>query len=324
VEKLNEEDLKRKKNIEEHIEKITSLNKNESLIKLNEASIIIKQLNDFIDGNLELTTRGIEIRIQKLINDFTVNLEYELDSTIAFRRARKFEKSVSNVPYCFDDLQELSYIDDSNKEKIPLGRFNKKEESRFYASIHYTEHDEEQFFHSALSEVNANKLDYINILDSIPKKRLSVVYIGVFDYFIRNIELPKWIDKNYRLAYKLFRNKCIEKDNLYIFESYILSNSFFADIIRRDGSEKLYQVTSVISAILLKNNNIEALVYESVKIKNSPVIAIKTNVVDDSIEHKESYCYYIQENFGYGIYRASEINKCQITDNTLRWENKAL
>lgn len=224
----------------------------------------------------------------------------------------------SNSPYCFDSLQELSYIEDRIKEIIPLGRFNKKEESIFYASMHY-EGDEEQLFHTALLEVNANKLDYINILDSVPTKRLDVVYIGVFDYFTRNTEVPKWIDEYYAMTFELFKEKCIEKDNIYIFKSYILSNAFFADIIKRDGSERLYQVTSIISSILLKDENTEALIYDSVKIKNSPVIAIKTKSVDNFIVHKKAYCFQIKENFGYGLYETTKINESAIIGNALKW-----
>lgn len=319
--KLDASDLERKQIIEKYIEDRTSLDKDKSQEELNEVSVIIKQLNSFIDGNLELSANGIEIKIQRLISHFTLNLIYELDSDIAFRRARKFEEKNSKTSHCFDELQELSYIPENKKKIIPLGRFNKKEESIFYASIHYKEDDEEQLFHTALSEVNANKLDYINLLDSIPTKRLNVVYIGVFDYFMRNTKIPKWIDEYYYMAFKLFKKKCIEKDNIYIFESYILSNAFFADITQRDGSDRLYRVTSIISSILLLNENTEALVYESVKIKNSPVIAIKTNIVDSYIEHKESYCYYIKENLGYGIYGAIKINECQIIDNKTTWKD---
>ena len=315
---MNAADLERKEIIEKHINDRTSIDEEISQKELIEVSEIIKQLNSFIDGNLELSTNGIEIRIERLIRRFTINLIYELDSEIAFRRARKFEEKTSKIPHCFDTLQDLSYILDKKKHIIPLGRFNKKEESIFYASLHYKD-DEEQLFHTALSEIDAHKLEYINVLDSIPTKRLKVAYVGVFDYFIRNVKIPKWIDEHYAITFKLFRKKCVEKKNLAIFQSFILTNAFLADVVKRDGSERLYRVTSTISSYLLKEPNTDAIVYESVKVKNSPVIAIRTDIVDDCLEHKEAYCWQIEENLGYGIYSTNIINECEIDAFTLDW-----
>lgn len=50
------------------------------------------------------------MKIERLLSHFTINLIYELDSNIVFRRARKFEDENSVTPYCFDNIQELSYI----------------------------------------------------------------------------------------------------------------------------------------------------------------------------------------------------------------------
>lgn len=323
MKKLNEEDIKRKKTINDFIKQRTSIDKDISRKELQEVSVIIKQLNNYIDGSLELSKNDIRLKITRLISRFTINLIYTLDSNIAFRRARKFDKEKSCTAYCFDTLQELSYIPKDKKELVPLGRFNKKEKAIYYASLHY-EAIKEEFFHPALSEINAQTLDYINILDSIPMKRLNVVYIGVFDYFIRKQKRPKWIDEFYYDILKLFYNACRNKDNLDLFQSYILSNAFFADIIRRNGSERLYDVTSTVSSVLFENEQTEALVYESVKVIYAPQIAIKTDIVDKHIKHKHAMSLKITNDLGYGIYDIEKVNECTINNNSciLQWTKK--
>lgn len=309
MQKLNQEDLKRKKEIDDYLENRTSINIEESLEELIEVSSLSKRLSDFIDNKLELSSKEIQNKIQRLISHFTINLVYELDSKIALRRARRFTAKKTLIPFCFDNLEDMLYVPESKKSIIPLGRFNKNEEC---------------FFETAISEINGIELDYINILDSIPTKHLEVVYIGVFDQLSRNKELPKWIDKYYYETYLQFKKKCLEKDNRYLFESYLLSNAFFADITQRNGSERLYEVTSIISSILLAYDNVDAIVYESVKVKNSPAIAIKPKVVDSCLVHKEVCSIRINENLGYGIYYAESINKGIITNNNLDWNTSEL
>lgn len=321
MKKLNQEDLKRKKEIDDYLENRTSINIEESLEELIEVSSLIKQLNGFIDNKLELSSKEIENKIKRLISHFTINLVYKLDSKIALRRARKFTTEKTSIPFCFDNLEDMLYVPESKKSIIPLGRFNKKEESIYYASIFFKEDENEEcFFETAISEINGIELDYINILDSIPTKHLEVVYIGVFDQLARDKQLPKWIDKYYYETYLQFKEKCLEKDNRYLFESYLLSNAFFADITQRNGCDRLYEVTSIISSILLAYDNVDAIVYESVKVKNSPAIAIKPKVVDSCLVHKEVSSIRINENLGYGMYYAEPINECIIDNNNLVWK----
>ena len=322
MQKLNQEDLKRKKEIDDYLENRTSINIEESLEELIEVSSLIKQLNGFIDNKLELSSKEIENKIKRLISHFTINLVYKLDSKIALRRARKFTTEKTSIPFCFDNLEDMLYVPESKKSIIPLGRFNKKEESIYYASIFFKEDENEEcFFETAISEINGIELDYINILDSIPTKHLEVVYIGVFDQLARDKQLPKWIDKYYYETYLQFKEKCLEKDNRYLFESYLLSNAFFADITQRNGCDRLYEVTSIISSILLAYDNVDAIVYESVKVKNSPAIAIKPKIVDSCLVHKEVCSIRINENLGYGIYYIKSINKGIIDNHNLIWNN---
>lgn len=318
---LTEEDLKRKKDIDDFLEKRTSIDIEKSIEELKEVSSLIKQLNDFIDNKLELSTKEIENKIQRLVSHFTINLIYELDSQIALRRARKFTTEKTSIPFCFDNLQDMLYVPESIKSIIPLGRFNKKEESIYYASLFFEEDkNNEPYFETVIAEINGLEGDYINILDSVPKKRLNVVYIGLFDQLSRNKELPKWINKYYYETYLRFKEKCKKNKNYYLFESYLLSNAFLADITQRNGSEKLYMVTSIISSTLFSDNNVDGIVYESVKVKNSPAIAIKPNVVDNNLLHKEVRSIRINASLGYGIYYVKSINEGIIIDNTsIQW-----
>jgi len=324
VKVLNKEDLKNKKIIEDFLTNRTSISQEKATEELKEVSTTIKQLNEFISGNSELSNNAIEIKIKRLISHFSINLIYELDSNIAFRRARKFEEENSDIPYCFNNIQDLSYIPHEKKSIIPLGRFNKKEESRFYTTIHYSD-TEEQFFQTAISEINGEKLDYINILDSIPTKRLNTVTIGIFHYFIKNKEFPKYIkeeEKVFSDIFNDFKKRCVENNLLELYESYILCSSFFSDIIKRKGSDRLYKVTSVIASRLLLSETTDAIVYESVQVMDEPSIVIKTSIVDTNIIHKAALCFKVNENLGYGIYEVSPISECEIVDNKLEWEKK--
>jgi len=321
---LNKEDLERKKIMEKYLDDRTSISNEQSIEELKEASTLIKQLNAFINESIKLSDNEIEMKIKRLISHFSINLIYELNSNIAFRRARKFEEKESITPFCFNKLQDLSYIPEDKKSIVPLGRFNKKEESRFYTTIHYAE-TKEQFFQTAISEIKGDTLDYINILDSIPNERLMVIYIGVFDYFLRNKKFPKFISEEetvFTEIFDSFKAKCVEKELLPLYESYILCSSFFSDILKRKGTKKLYKVTSVIASTLLDDENTEAIVYQSVEVTDEPSIVIKTDIVDKYITHRDAYCLKIQENLGYGIYNVEKINYCKIVDCQLNWETK--
>ena len=107
-----------------------------------------------------------------------------------------------------------------------------------------------------------------------------------------------------------------------LYESYILCSSFFSDIIKRKGSKKLYEVTSVIASRLLLSETTDAIVYESVQVMDEPSIVIKPSIVDTDITHKNAYCFTVNENLGYGIYDVNIINECEIVGDKLEWEKK--
>ena len=323
--KLSEEDIIREKSIKKTIEIRTSISVDKSIDELIEVSTLTKDLNDFIEGSLTLDDDKVYEIIKRLTSHFTLNLIIDLDSEIAFRRARKFEEEEeSKIPYCFDNIQNLSYIPESDKHIVPLGRFNKKEEAMFYTTVHL-KNTKEQFFKTAISEINGTSLDYINILDSVPTKRLNTIYVGIFDYFVRNKKFPKVIEEHEKMISNVFyefKDKCIDKNLIALYESYILCSSFFSDIIKRKKSGNLYKVTSTLSSILLEDTKVDALMYESVEVTYEPSMVIKPNIVDNHIEHLNAYCFKITNDLGYGIYYLEEVNSCDIVENNLIWKDK--
>lgn len=92
-------------------------------------------------------------------------------------------------------------------------------------------------FQTTISEINGDKLDYINILDSIPTKRLNTVTIGIFHYFIKSKKYITEEEKLFSDIFNYFKKRCIENNLQEFYESYILCSSFFSDIIKRKGSE---------------------------------------------------------------------------------------
>lgn len=314
----NEEKLEYYRN---YFEQKTNITREQSVLDLKELSTMIKQLNCYIDGTLDLSLNKIDFMISHFIKNFTIILIYELKENIIIQRSRKFEEENLTNPYCFDELKKLLYIPDDKKEKRPLGRLNQAKEAIYYASI---ETDATPINNISLSEINTLEIEYINILSSTVKKSLNVMSIGAFDLLVRNQPLPGWVDSFYETAFNMLKKNCKNKNLEHYFDSYIICNAFLADVLKRKGSNRLYDVTSSIAKRLLDDENTDAIVYESVQVKDAPVIAIKTDIVDNHIEHNQVSCFKIKENLGYGLYYGEEINKAMIlnNENELKWEKK--
>ena len=302
-----------------HFDEKTKITEEKSILDLRELSTMIKQLNCYIDGALDLSLEKIDSIISYFIKNFTIILIFELKENIIIQRSRRFQEKTSTIAYCFNELSELLYVPKNKKENIGLGRLNKVEEAIYYASI---ETDATDIDNISLSEINALEAEYINILSSTVKKSLNVMHIGAFDLLVRNQPLPGWVDSFYKTAFDMLRDNCKKKKLKYYFDSYIICNAFLADVLKRKGSDRLYDVTSAIAKRLLDDENTDAIVYESVQVKDAPVIAIKTDIVDDHIEHNQVTCFKITESLGYGLYYADKINEASIinNENKLVWE----
>lgn len=315
MQNLNNEE--RLKDYKIHFDRKTMITEEKSILDLQELSTMIKQLNCYIDGTIDLSLKKINFMISHFITNFTIILIYELKENIIIQRSRKFQEKNSKIPYCFDKLKKLLYVPKERQENIPLGRLNQVEQAIYYASI---ETDATPINNISLSEIDALETEYINIMSSTVKKSLNVIHIGAFDLLVRNQSLPGWVDSFYKTAFDILRDNCENKKLEYLFDSYIICNAFLADVLKRKGSDRLYDVTSSIAKRLLDDENTDAIIYESVQVKDAPVIAIKTHIIDNHIEHNQVTCFKIRKNLGYGLYYGDEVNKASIINDKLVWE----
>ena len=157
----------------------------------------------------ELFPRGLKWMFSELSFHFI----YELKENISLRRARKFEEKNSSY-YCFQNTDDLSYIQEKDSKFATLQRLSKAKEPMYYEVISESNFDK---FDTELSEINANELDYVNILDSKTNKSLTALYIGAFDLLSRGQKFPKWIHCQIKKNYKIFSDECENQKNPYLF-----------------------------------------------------------------------------------------------------------
>ena len=315
-----------RKNRENHISNrkyikdlVLSKTREESKEELIEASICIEQLNNFIDDKIELSEKKVYLLLKYLYENHSLHLIYELDKDKWLRRARKYEEKDTQVPkYCFTKTNELSIIPDDKKDIVGIGRLNKEKQPIYYGCF-----SDKNFnnYEVALSEVNAIDLDYINYLDSITIEYLNVIRIGAFDLYMRGQKLPHWIDCYNSRIFKLFKKYCERKNKKYLLESHQLCSAFFADILSRKNHKNLYKVTSILANIIFENEQVDAIIYESVQVKGAPVIAIRPKALAEKVQHKEVASLRIEANLGYGIYYSVTINKGTVDEAILNWDD---
>ncbi len=306
--------------IKNSIEKRVSETVSTSQEDLVQVSTYIKQLNSYIYEDIELSSNKIYNMLKWLQANFTLNLIYELDEEkVVLRRARKYEEKNSNSP-CFKNVQDLIYIPENLKDIVTLGRMNKAKEPMYYGVI---SHSKFNIFDTALSEVNSTEFDIVNILDSILTDTITTCHLGAFDLHIRYKILPDHIHNFNGEIYQYFIDMCNEKENKFLLESYILCNTFFADILSRKKQGNLYQVTSTLSSIIFENDKIDSIIYESVQVQDAPVIVIKPEIVYRKMKHETTVSFQVKSNLGYGLYYGNELYKGKVIHNTcIEWDNE--
>ncbi len=304
----------------EYIKKLVfSKTSEKSQEELIEASIYIEQLNNFIEDKIELSEDKVYQLLKYLYENHSLNLIYQLDKDKWLRRARKYEEKNTQVPkYCFTKIDELSVIPDDKKDIVGIGRLNKAKQPVYYGCFSDNNFN---YYDVTLSEVNAIDLDYVNYLDSITTGYLEVIRIGAFDLFMRGQALHHWIDSYNLRIFKLFKKCCKKQQNRFLLESHQLCSAFFADILSRKNHKNLYKVTSVLADIIFENEQVDAIVYESVQVKGAPVIAIKPKALADKVKHEKVASLRVEANLGYGIYYSIAINKGIVDGHTLNWDD---
>ena len=116
---------------------------------------------------------------------------------------------------------KLSY--NPKGSKIKIGRLNKENESIYYGCIYFKDN---AGINVAFSEVNALKLEKINILESKTIQDINLRYICIFDYIKKQVQ-PWFISpENYSVFEEVY--KYAEKTfDPHIFIAFQLCEAFF-------------------------------------------------------------------------------------------------
>jgi len=297
-------------------EKAKDLNSQENIAEC--VSCIIRRLNEFIDEDITLKDDEIKSYLDQLIGYFTTTLYLPLLPELKIMRARVFEEA-----YRASDVNELSYIPEAKKACVTLGRLNLAEEPIYYGCIYFNE--SWGGVNVALSEVNAKPMQTVNILRSevTEDKELNVCFIGIYDLIFREAK-PYFMTEDVFSYFKDVYGYQQEKYTENVFLAHQLCDAFFLDILRRREHGNLYRVTSRLAGMFLEGDEVDGVVYTSVKAEGSPVIALKTTAVDSKLCHKKAESFLVKKDYGYALYNAlltagGEINS---SESTIVWKKQ--
>ena len=264
------------------------------------SSIYISQLNGHIDGTCELTKHEIESKVDYLAGCVSITLDHPINE-LEFLRVRLCEGQN------FTNVDELSYIKKSSCTFPRAGRLNLTGQALFYASVAVKQDD--TALRVVLSEAQAKQLDHLNVLRShqVSGTDLYLRIIGIWDQVRRN-EKPYYLNKLTFDYYTEARKHMVKQFSRELLFAYELTDRFFADILSREGNERLYQVTSALSNVFL-TDTCDGVLYSSVKAKGEPVVAFKPQVVDDKLDHQFATEVFIENSFGYEFYQFRTLAK---------------
>jgi len=275
--------------------------------------VYIQQLSAHINGHNQLSEQEIEYKLDSLIGCTTLTMDLPVNH-LELLRARRCERNN------FEHIDELSYIKNVTATFPAKGRLNRAGEAIFYASLAIKNDD--SALHVVLSETKAKKLDQLNILRSYQKndKDLSLRMIGIWDEVRKNCK-PSYLEEKvfsyYKEAWALMQTKFDSK----LFYAFQLTDRFLADVMAQEGSEKLYDVTSMASYIFLDSDKIDGILYSSVEAKNAPAVALKPCAVNRAIEFQWVADVRVIEHLGYEFYLYHTIKKTNSIDSSgkLNW-----
>jgi hypothetical protein len=285
-----------------------------SLHCCNSTSEIIKQLNNYIDGVINLNKERITYLLDHLVGYYTITLDIPLDAGLKILRAVKFN-NLEEKP-CFSEVSRLSYVPEKSNITPTIGRLNKYGKSIFYGCVYFD--DNFGGYNVAFSEVDALKNERINILKSETSSEIKVNYVGIYNHVKRGSKpyfMPERTYSYFKCIYE-YEEQIFDK---YVFTAFQLCDAFFSDILRRKESKRLYIVTSILASHFLEGDRVDGLIYTSVKAEGYPVIAIKPSSVDSKITHKEAVSFEIQEKYGYATYKANPLYQGIINGKTINW-----
>ena len=280
---------------------------------LQRTVIYIQQLIAHMIGHNQLSKLDIESILDSLMRYTTLTIDFPVND-LEFLRARRCESNN------FEHIDELSYIKNVTASFPAKGRLNRAGEAIFYASLVIKNDDSALYV--VLSETKAKELDQLNILRSHQKndEDLSLRMIGIWDE-VRKDRKPSYLAENifsyYKEAWALMQTKFNSK----LFYAFQLTDRFLADVMAQEGSEKLYEVTSIASYIFLDSDKIDGILYSSVEAKNAPAIALKPCAVNRAIEFQWVTDVRVIKHLGYEFYLYDTIKKTNFIDSSgkLNW-----
>ena len=264
------------------------------------SSVYISQLNDHINGTCELAMHEIKSKVDFLAGCMTITLDHPINE-LEFLRVRLCEGQN------FTNVDDLSYIKKTSCTFPKAGRLNLTGQALFYASVAIKQDD--TALRVVLSEAQAKQLDHLNVLRShqVIGTDIYLRIIGIWDQVRRN-EKPYYLSQDTFEYYTKARKYMAKKFSQELLLAYELTDRFFADILSREGNERLYQVTSALSNVFL-TEKCDGVLYSSVKAKGEPVVALKPQVVDDKLVHQFATEVLIDKSFGYEYYQFRTLTK---------------
>ncbi|MFA0062480.1 hypothetical protein AB4370_22130 [Vibrio cyclitrophicus] len=271
----------------------------------------ISALNGYIDGKFKLSEKQIDDILSELVGFFTTSLYIPLEAGTKLLRARAYSEIHHET-----DVSQLSYISEDNSDKARLGRLNQEKQPIYYGCIYFSE---KGGINVAFSESNSNVGDTVNVLRSDVTKDINVHYVGIYDHVHRQSKprfMSMYMFKFYSSVHQYQEQQYTES----VFSAHVLCDAFLSDILRRKESGDLYKVTSKLLNIFCDSDEIDGIIYTSVKSEGDPVVALKTSTVDSKMSHKRSDCYRIINDYGYAQYQALHTHTGEIQGvNSIAW-----
>ncbi|MEZ9731193.1 hypothetical protein AB4291_08040 [Vibrio cyclitrophicus] len=201
----------------------------------------------------------------------------------------------------FSNIDDLSYIKHPTNNFPSMGRLNKTGEVLFYASIAL--HQSDTALRTVLSEARVKDLDKVNVLRSHQKtdSDINLRMIGIWDK-VRRDDCPYYLSSSVFDYYKEVMAYMEKRFEPKLLCAYALTDRFFDDLLSRKGTERLYQVTSEVSSLLLHDTSCHGILYSSVEAKGEAVIALKPEIVDCAIKHINVTQVHVEKCFGYDFF----------------------
>ncbi len=281
---------------------------------------VTRRLEEHLRGN-----RLSEALAAQLIGELTyyvllIPVPIPLNQKIKFSRAVRYEEP-KGITY--EAVSRLSYIPIDGPVIPKLGRLNKAGEAMFYAC----KDDHANSIGAVLSEARAQPGEIFNILisETNPSQNatgpadndLVITPLGIFDYYRRGVPDPFRLHPAHRECYEYLTKRTHPEGML----AMQLVDAFIADILKRQETDALYTVTSVLAAEINSVPIIDGILYPSTQFDSFPNVALKPSAVDKKLQHKSAIAVRVLERYGYGIFKTEQIAKGTVKNGQLSWEH---